>query len=108
MTILESAAALRTKKISSLELTNETLKNIARENPRLNAFITVMEDSARARASAMDAELSHGIDRGPLEGVPFAHKDLVYTKGVRTTGGSKIFKDFVPDHDADIEINLSK
>src|SRR5580700_10441073 len=104
MTILESADALRAKKISSLELTNEALKKIA--NSRLNAFITVIEDAARARASAMDAELSHGIDRGPMHGVPIAHKDLVYTKGVRTTGGSKIFKDFVPDHDADIAIRL--
>jgi aspartyl-tRNA(Asn)/glutamyl-tRNA(Gln) amidotransferase subunit A len=108
MTILEMAAALRAKRISSLELTNETLAAIARENPRLNAFITVTADLARARASAMDAELSHGIDRGPLHGIPFAHKDLVYTKGIRTTGGSKIYENFVPDHDADIAINLEK
>lgn len=106
MTILESADALRARKVSSLELTNEALKKIASENPRLNAFITVTADAARARASAMDAELSHGIDRGPLHGIPIAHKDLVYTKGVRTTGGSKIYADFVPDHDADIAINL--
>jgi aspartyl-tRNA(Asn)/glutamyl-tRNA(Gln) amidotransferase subunit A len=105
MTILEMGDALRAKRVSSLELTNEALKKI---DPRLNAFITVLEESARARASAMDAELSHGIDRGPMHGIPFAHKDLVYTKGVRTTGGSKIFKDFVPDHDADIQINLEK
>lgn len=108
MTILESAAALRAKKVSSLELTNEALEKIAGENPRLNAFITVTADAARARASAMDAELSHGIDRGPMHGIPIAHKDLVYTKGVRTTGGSKIFKDFVPDHDADIAMNLDR
>jgi len=105
MTILEMAAALRAKKVSSLELTNDALKKI---DSRLNAFITVLGDSARARASAMDAELSHGIDRGPMHGIPIAHKDLVYTKGVRTTGGSKIFKDFVPDHDADIAISLER
>ncbi len=105
MTILEMADALRAKKVSSLELTNDALKKI---DPRLNAFITVLEDSARARASAMDAELSHGIDRGPMHGIPIAHKDLVYTKGVRTTGGSKILKDFVPDHDADIAISLER
>jgi aspartyl-tRNA(Asn)/glutamyl-tRNA(Gln) amidotransferase subunit A len=108
MTILESADALRAKKVSCLELTNDTLAKIARENPRLNAFITVTADAARARASAMDAELSHGIDRGPMHGIPIAHKDLVYTKGVRTTGGSKILEDFVPDHDADIAINLER
>lgn len=106
MTILEMAAALRAKKVSSLELTNDSLRKI--KSSPLNAFITVLEDAARARASAMDAELSHGIDRGPMHGVPIAHKDLVYTKGVRTTGGSKIFKDFVPDHDADIAISLER
>jgi aspartyl-tRNA(Asn)/glutamyl-tRNA(Gln) amidotransferase subunit A len=108
MTILESADALRAKKVSSLELTNEALRKIAGENPRINAFITVLADAARARASAMDAELSHGIDRGPMHGIPIAHKDLVYTKGIRTTGGSKIFENFVPDHDADIAMNLDK
>jgi aspartyl-tRNA(Asn)/glutamyl-tRNA(Gln) amidotransferase subunit A len=107
MTILQSAEALRTKKVSSLELTNEALERIARDNQRLNAFITVDAECARARASAMDAELSHGIDRGPLHGIPFAHKDLVYTKGMRTTGGSRILAGFVPDHDADIAINLN-
>jgi aspartyl-tRNA(Asn)/glutamyl-tRNA(Gln) amidotransferase subunit A len=107
MTILASAEALRAKKVSSLELTNDALEKIARDNQRLNAFITVDAETARARASAMDAELSHGIDRGPLHGIPFAHKDLVYTKGIRTTGGSRIFAGFVPDHDADIAINLN-
>ena len=66
MTILEAVAALRAKKVSSLELTDQSLKRIAHANPRLNAFITVLEESARARASAMDAELAHGRDRGPL------------------------------------------
>ena len=100
MTILEMSDALRAKKVSSLELTNQTLERIARENPRINAFITVTADAARARASAMDAELSHGIDRGPMHGIPIAHKDLMWTKGIRTTSGSKIYADFVPDRDA--------
>jgi aspartyl-tRNA(Asn)/glutamyl-tRNA(Gln) amidotransferase subunit A len=107
MTILEQGAALRSKKVSSLDLTNEALAQIAKHSD-LNAFITVTADAARARASAMDAELSHGLDRGPMHGIPIAHKDLVYTKGVRTTGGSKIFENFIPDHDADIAINLDK
>lgn len=106
MTLLEMHDALRAKKVSSLELTNDALDRIARENPRLNAFITVAAESARTRASAMDAELSHGIDRGALHGIPIAHKDLVYTKGIRTTGGSLLFMDFIPDHDADIAVNL--
>lgn len=100
MTIAEAAAALRAKKVSSLELTDAALKRIAKENPRLNAFITVVADSARARAIAMDAELARGVDHGPLHGIPIAHKDLMMTRGVRTTAGSKIFENFVPPEDA--------
>jgi len=107
MTIQEAAAALRAKKVSSLELTDECLKRIARAQPKLNAFITVLEDSARARAVAMDAELSRGVDRGPLHGIPIAHKDLVMTRGVRTTAGSKILADFVPGEDAVVAAKLN-
>ena len=106
MTILEYAAAIRAKKLSSRELVDMTLARIARANPSLNAFITVTGDSARARADAMDAELARGVDRGPLHGIPIAHKDLVKTKGVRTTGGSKIFADFVPEEDAVVAAKL--
>ncbi len=75
-------------------------------NPSLNAFITVLEDSARARAAALDAEMARGMDRGPLHGIPIAHKDLVQTQGVRTTAGSKIFADFVPEKDAVVAARL--
>jgi aspartyl-tRNA(Asn)/glutamyl-tRNA(Gln) amidotransferase subunit A len=100
MTIVEAGAALRARKISSLELVNDCLARIERLNPKLNAFLTVTADAARARASAMDAELTHGRDRGPMHGIPIAHKDLIMTRGVKTTAGSKIFANFVPDHDA--------
>ena len=106
MTILESAAALRAGKVSSLELTNDSLARIEQANPKLNAFITVLAESARERAAAMDAELARGIDRGPLHGVPFAHKDIVQTRGIRTTAGSKIFADFVPEEDAEVATRL--
>ncbi|HLJ13538.1 MAG TPA: amidase [Bryobacteraceae bacterium] len=107
MTILEAAAALRAGKISSVELIGESLDRIARMNPRLNAFITVLEDHARARAAERDAELARGIDRGPFHGIPVAHKDLLLTKGVRTTAGSKIFADYFPDHDATVVEKLA-
>lgn len=100
MTILEAAAALRAKKVSSVELVRDALEKIRILNPRINAFLTVTGEAALVRAAAMDAERARGIDRGPLHGVPIAHKDLILTKGVRTTAGSKIFADFVPDHDA--------
>jgi aspartyl-tRNA(Asn)/glutamyl-tRNA(Gln) amidotransferase subunit A len=102
MTISEAAAGLRSRKLSSRELVDESLRRIAQSNPQINAFITVTEESARARAAKADEELAKGIDRGPLHGLPIAHKDLMMTRGVRTTAGSKIFADFVPDVDADV------
>ncbi|MGH9667269.1 MAG: amidase, partial [Bryobacteraceae bacterium] len=107
MTILEAATALRARKISSVELVHESLERIAHENPRLNAFITVLEPEARAQAAERDAELARGIDRGPFHGVPVAHKDLLLTKGIRTTSGSKVFADYVPDHDATVVEKLA-
>ena len=107
MTILEAAAALRKRAVSSAELTEAALKSIRQLNPKLNAFITVTEDSARAQAKAADAELSKGADRGPLHGVPIAVKDVFETRGVRTTCGSAIFKDNVPDRDAAVVEKLA-
>lgn len=104
--ILETAAALRQKKISSAELIEQALAQIARLNPQLNAFITVTDDLARRRARMLDDELARGIDRGPLHGIPIAHKDLFFTEGVRTTAGSKVFADFIPDHDATVVARL--
>lgn len=102
MTILEASSALRRKEVSSLDLTVESLNRIARQNPKLNAFLTVLDEQARLRANQADKERSAGIDRGPLHGIPVAVKDVFYMRGVRTTGGSKLFADFVPDFDATV------
>ena len=107
MTILEAGRALRSRQISCLELTNRCLDQIAKLNPRLNAFITVTEQSARWRAEELDRELASGHDRGPLHGIPIAHKDLIATKGVRTTSGSKLFADHVPKADAHVAEKLN-
>jgi aspartyl-tRNA(Asn)/glutamyl-tRNA(Gln) amidotransferase subunit A len=107
VTIGEIGAALRAKKLSVRELTEEALRRVAEANPRLNAFLTVTEAAARARAEALEDELARGIDRGPLHGIPIAHKDNICTRGVRTTSGSKIFADFVPEHDAAIVSHLN-
>jgi aspartyl-tRNA(Asn)/glutamyl-tRNA(Gln) amidotransferase subunit A len=107
VTIAEIGAALRSKKLSVRELSQETLRRVADANPRLNAFLTLTEAAARDRAAVLDDELARGIDRGPLHGIPIAHKDNIFTRGVRTTGGSKIFADFVPDHDATIVSQLN-
>src|SRR3974377_125204 len=107
MTIAEAAQALRTRGVSSVELTSECLEQITKLNPVLNAFITVTAESALARAREVDGELTQGIDRGPLHGIPIAHKDLMWTKGIRTTSGSKIFADFVPNRDGAVVEKLN-
>ena len=107
MTILEAGEALRSKRVSCLELTEHCLDHIAKLNPRLNAFITVTEESAREQARALDRELANGEDRGPLHGIPIAHKDLIFTKDVRTTSGSKLFRDHVPTANAPIVEKLA-
>ena len=100
MTIREAANALRQGHVSSVELTTAALQKIDRFNPTLNAFVTVTAEAALTDARLADSELASGRDRGPLHGIPIAWKDLFFTKGVRTTAGSLIYKDFVPDSNA--------
>ena len=102
MTIQEAAALLRERKVSSAELTARSLRRIEQLQPKLNAFLTVMEERALAQARRMDGEISRGEIRGPLQGVPVAVKDVFCTKGVRTTCGSALFAGHVPDHDATV------
>ena len=100
MTILEAARRLRAREVSAVELLDECLGRIAELNPALCAFITVTDQSARQAARQADAELARGLDRGPLHGIPIALKDVFLTRGVRTTAGSRLLADYVPDHDA--------
>ncbi len=106
-TILGAAAALRARKISSHELVFESLAHIARRDEEINAFITVMETSARVAATQADEELAAGQDRGPLHGIPVALKDLFDVHGVPTTAGSKILTDYVPHTDSEVVRRLT-
>jgi aspartyl-tRNA(Asn)/glutamyl-tRNA(Gln) amidotransferase subunit A len=90
------AAAIRERKVSSLEVAQECLKAADRLEPVLNCFIRIDRDQALAQARAVDAELAKGSVRGPLAGVPLAHKDMYYRAGEVTTCGSKIRRDFKP------------
>ncbi len=100
LTIADAAALLQGRKVSPVELTTEALDRIAQLNPRLNAFLTVTEKLAKEQARAAETEIMAGNYRGPLHGIPIAVKDLFFTRGIRTTAGSKILANFVPDFDA--------
>jgi len=106
MTIAQARVALRQRQVSSVQLVEGCLREIDRRNPELNAFLTITADEALEAARAADAELAQGRDRGPLHGIPIAHKDLFDTAGVRTTYGSKIFANHVPKRDAALVARL--
>jgi len=90
---------IRSRRASVTEVLEAHLTQIERVNPKVNAIVTLRTDEALAEAHAADAALARGEDVGPLFGLPVAHKDLVPTRGLRTTWGSPIYKDHVPEHD---------
>ncbi len=96
---VELARLVRTKEISARELTGAHLRQIERWNPRVNAIVTLTAEQAMQAASDADERLARGEPIGPLHGLPVVHKDLFATKGVRTTKGSPIFADWMPDYD---------
>ena len=100
MTIREAADSLRARAFSAVELTTAAIGRIERFDPTLKAFITVTAEQALAQAQKADSELAAGRDRGPLHGIPIAAKDMFFTRGVRTTAGSLVYEEFVPDFDA--------
>jgi amidase len=96
----ELARLIRVRELSAREVMEAHLAQIERVNKEVNAIVTFLPEQAMERARAADDMLARGEEVGPLVGLPLAHKDLVPTKGVRTTYGSLVYKDFVPDHDA--------
>jgi len=100
--ILDIAKLVRNRSISPVELLEQSLARIEKLNPALNGFITVMAESALAEARQAEAEILVGDWRGPLHGVPIGLKDLIDTAGVRTTAASAVFKDRIPQEDAEV------
>jgi amidase len=96
----ELARRIRAREISVTEVVDAHLAQIERVNPRVNALVTLTAERARDEARAKDAALARGEVPGPLFGLPVAHKDLVPTRGIRTTYGSPIYEHHVPDEDA--------
>jgi amidase len=97
---VELARRIRAKDLSAREAMAAHLDRVAQVNPRLNAIVTLDPDRAMTRAAEADERIARGDAVGPLHGLPVAHKDLFLTKGMRTTFGSPIFRDYVPSEDA--------
>ena len=102
LSIAEVGERLRTGRLSPVELTRAILERIEALDGQLHAYITVTADSALDQARQAEAEIAQGNYRGPLHGIPIAYKDIVWTKGIRTTAHSKLLADWVPDEDATI------
>jgi aspartyl-tRNA(Asn)/glutamyl-tRNA(Gln) amidotransferase subunit A len=101
MSATELVTAIKRRKVSPVEVVDAILARIERLNPALNAYCAVTAESARREAKAAERQLTKkGARLGPLHGVPFSVKDLVITRGVRTTWGSKLYESHVPEEDA--------
>lgn len=101
LSIKQAARLVRRKDISPVELVDVALARIERRGAGLNAFLTVLGEKARKRAKQAEREIRSGKVRGPLHGIPISLKDNFWTRGIRTTAGSKILEDFVPKKDSD-------
>jgi len=102
LTLAEAAARIRSGSVTPAELVEASLQRIKIYNPKLNAFITVMRDSALRQAKQLEAEQRAGKIRSPLHGIPIALKDNIDTAGVRTTAASAVFDERVPAEDAEV------
>src|SRR5271165_33544 len=99
-TIAEVHEAIGSKKVSAREVAADYFKRIAGRNRELNAFLTLCEERAYKQADRVDAQVAAGKPLGPLAGVPIAVKDVISTRGIRTTCSSKILTNYVPPYDA--------
>lgn len=106
LSLTEIATRIESKEISPVALTEAMLARIAERDPHLKSYATVMPEQALAEAGQAEREIAAGQYRGPLHGVPVAVKDLCFTKGTRTMGGTKVLADHVPDYDGTAVLRL--
>ena len=100
LSIAQMAEQLQKKAVSPVELTHAYLDRIAAVDRQLNSYLTVTADRALQEAKRAEAEILANSYRGPLHGIPLAHKDIVATKGIATTCASKVLQNNIPDYDA--------
>src|SRR5215831_17262660 len=96
MSAIEMARLIRAKKLSAREALAEHLKQIERANPKVNAIVTLVPEMAAKAAAKADEMQARRAKLGLLHGLPVAHKDLRETRGIRTTFGSPLYRDYVP------------
>jgi len=108
LTILECFEGLRAKKFSSVDLTKACLKRIKETDKKIGAFLTVDEKGALAQAKIVDKKIASGDSLSPLAGIPVAVKDIICTKGLKSTGGSKILENYIPPYDATVVKKLKE
>ena len=106
--IAELSDMIRQKEISPVELTQAYLDRIDALNERLGAFITVMREHALSQARQAERSIQAGDYLGPLHGIPVSIKDIIYTRGVLTSAGSKVLSDHVPNEDSTLVERLSE
>ena len=107
LTLHEAARAIQSKKVSSVELTKTVLDHLKKVEPQVQSFITITETEALAQAAEADKRLASGSNITPFTGVPIALKDLLCTKGVRTTCASKMLENFKPPYNATVVEKLN-
>jgi aspartyl-tRNA(Asn)/glutamyl-tRNA(Gln) amidotransferase subunit A len=106
--VAELAPLLETRKLSPVEVVRAYLDRIEAVNPKVNAFITVTRERALEEARKAERDITAGHYRGPLHGVPYAPKDLFATNGIRTTNGSKVTSNWIPDHESTVTARLNQ
>jgi aspartyl-tRNA(Asn)/glutamyl-tRNA(Gln) amidotransferase subunit A len=106
LSIAEAGDLLASREVSAAELLDSTLDRLRETEPAVHAYVTLTEEQARRAAATADDELRRGTWRGPLHGIPVGVKDLCYTEGVATQGGSRVLEGFVPDFDATVVTRL--
>lgn len=107
-TVPQLAELIRTRKVSSTELTKMYLARLKRYGPKLLCVVTLTEDLALKQAAAADAEIKRGKYRGPLHGIPWGAKDLFSTKGIKTTWGAEPYRDQIVDYDSTVVERLNE
>ena len=108
LTVAELGHLIREKDVSPVEATEAYLDRIDDLDFKFNAYLTVCRREALQAAKEAEQEIAGGTYRGPMHGIPVGIKDQIWTRGIRTTGGSRLFRDLVPDEDATVVVNLKR